>query len=76
MFLVNRYSLTEKQKYDFQQWRKKEEKKYEEERRKKFLIIPFSESDMWKKEQDYLNKWIEEQKEKGEVFKLKKGYRK
>jgi hypothetical protein len=50
MFLVNRYSLTEKQIYDFRQWRKKEEKKYEEERRKKFLIIQLSESDMWKKE--------------------------
>jgi hypothetical protein len=27
---------------------------------------------MWKKEQNYLNKWTEEQKEKGEVFKSRK----
>jgi hypothetical protein len=73
MFLVNRYSLTEKQKYDFQQW-KKIQRKSEEERRKKrqFMIIPLSESDMWQKEQNYLNKWTEEQKEKGEVFKSRK----
>jgi hypothetical protein len=73
MFLVKRYILTEKQIYDFQQWMERK-RKCEEERRKNdaFMVIPPSEFDMWKKEQNYLNKWTEEQMEKGEVFKLRK----
>jgi hypothetical protein len=69
------YDLTQKQNRDFQQWKERQRKCEEESRRKQPFIImsikPPSASDMFNKEQKYFDKWIQEQKKKGELFKIK-----
>jgi predicted aldo/keto reductase-like oxidoreductase len=69
------YDLTQKQNYCFQQWRERQ-RKCEEKKRKKdaFMIVsmkPTSGMDLLRKEQNYFDKWIQEQEIKGEVFKIK-----
>jgi hypothetical protein len=64
------YDLTEKQKYDFQQWKERQIKSEEESRRKQgFMVMSMRPESVLEKEQKYFNRWIEQQKKKGEVFK-------
>jgi hypothetical protein len=69
------YDLTEKQKYDFQQWKERQMKSEEEKRRKQpFMLMGMrgpTLSDIFDKEKKYFDRWIQEQKEKGVVFKVK-----
>jgi hypothetical protein len=75
MFGLFDYDLTEKQKYDFQQWREKQRKCEEQKKRtgtyKLISMKPPSGFDMLEKEQKYLNQWIREQERRGEVVKKK-----
>jgi hypothetical protein len=64
------YDLTEKQKYDFQQWKERQMKSEEESRRKQpFMLMSMRPEFGIEKEQKYFNRWIEQQKKKGVVFK-------
>jgi hypothetical protein len=69
------YDLTQKQNHDFQQWKERQMKSEEEKRRKQpFMLMSMSmrpDFDIFNKERKYFDRWIQEQKKKGEVFKVK-----
>jgi hypothetical protein len=70
MFELSGNDLTEKQKYDFLQWKERQMKSEEEGRRKQsFMLMSMRPMFGIEKEQKYFNRWIEQQKKKGEVFK-------
>jgi predicted RNA-binding protein with RPS1 domain len=70
MFGLSGYDLTPKQNHDFQHW-KERQMKYEEESRRKqpFMLMSMRPEFGFEKEEKYFNRWIEQQKKKGEVFK-------
>jgi hypothetical protein len=64
------YDLTEKQTYDFQQWREKQ-RKCEEQRKRRdaHMLMSMKRPDMLDNERKYLNQWVQEQQRRGEVIK-------
>jgi hypothetical protein len=72
MFGLYDYDLTEKQNYDFQQWREKQ-RKCEEQRKRRdaHMIMSMRQPDILEKERKYFNQWVQEQQRRGEVVKKK-----